>query len=312
MLSYFPTPLEDELLYSVLARYACDRSFKTSHAQRSILLGRPSLFITYDLPRRINYLTSILPPGCSHTADGFINLNTMFPFYSASLAPERVIAARQSMREEITRSTHRTWIKQFSSERISFLRYCPICFQEDVERHGFAFWHRSHHFPALDICTIHQVWLEDSEVSIRATKQEFVAAEAAIPMVCDARPLDLTDRDVAALLTLAKDAVWVLHKENLYIGAQIIRERYFNLLQVEESEFSKGVKWYYRNRPTLYDSYGEVVFDKLGLKLGNPPGRDWLRWLSEFERSASHQSLSTIIHLLILRFLGLSPANFSD
>ena len=44
------------------------------------------------------------------------------------------------------------------------LRYCPACVNRERSRFGEAYWHRSHQFPGVLICTEHKAWLEESEV----------------------------------------------------------------------------------------------------------------------------------------------------
>lgn len=50
----------------------------------------------------------------------------------------------------------------------SSLRYCPICYQEDMEMYGESYWHRIHQIPAVTICPKHQCQILYAQVPITA------------------------------------------------------------------------------------------------------------------------------------------------
>ena len=45
-----------------------------------------------------------------------------------------------------------------------YLRYCPLCVQEDEQLFGEPYWHREHQFPSLTVCVKHHVMLENGNV----------------------------------------------------------------------------------------------------------------------------------------------------
>ena len=36
-----------------------------------------------------------------------------------------------------------------------FLRYCPLCFKEDKQKYGEAYWHKAHQIRGVDVCNKH-------------------------------------------------------------------------------------------------------------------------------------------------------------
>ena len=52
------------------------------------------------------------------------------------------------------------------------MRYCPICYQEDLQLYGEPYWHRSHQLPDMQICTKHRCWLVDTDVTYNSARQQ--------------------------------------------------------------------------------------------------------------------------------------------
>lgn len=42
-----------------------------------------------------------------------------------------------------------------TSNQSAPLRYCPLCFKEDIENYGESYWHRIHQIPAVTVCPKH-------------------------------------------------------------------------------------------------------------------------------------------------------------
>ena len=102
------------------------------------------------------------------------------------------------------------------------LRYCPLCAEEDREKHGETYWHREHQIIGIDVCPKHGCFLKETGISLKAGHgRGFIPAETEVPedelaVVCnDERrkeftnyaakvfhmPVDLkTDVDIGALL----------------------------------------------------------------------------------------------------------------
>lgn len=52
------------------------------------------------------------------------------------------------------------------------MRYCPACYQEDLQLYGEPYWHRRHQLPDMQICTKHRCWLVDTDVAYNSTRQQ--------------------------------------------------------------------------------------------------------------------------------------------
>lgn len=97
MIPCFPTPLPDELLYSVCARYSERMQYSDKQFLNRELFGDKNIATVVDLPSHLSHLLSILPPGHGYTVDRLIDEHTLLPFYSPFLPLERVNRIREHM-----------------------------------------------------------------------------------------------------------------------------------------------------------------------------------------------------------------------
>lgn len=65
------------------------------------------------------------------------------------------------------------------------LRYCPLCFQEDMEKYGESYWHRLHQIPAVTICPKHhcQILYAQTPITTQSTSMLYCADEYTCPVV---------------------------------------------------------------------------------------------------------------------------------
>jgi len=95
-LAFFPAPYDDELLYSVAARY---HQWSTHAADKHTvrdLLGRQTLTAVFDLPGNLQEVCRNI--GSEHLAvNRVIDHHSMFPVYRPFLTPERIIQLEQAM-----------------------------------------------------------------------------------------------------------------------------------------------------------------------------------------------------------------------
>lgn len=177
MLTFFPTPYPDEILYSVFARYHVrvgNKSFKTTMKE---LLNSQTAVAILDLPCNIQNLVGNLPPLSQYSAEGIIQENTLFPFYSAFLPPERAKQIYNSMLGSRGGDIHsRAGIMASGISSNRYLKFCPRCASEDIQLYGEMYWHRIHQVPFL-LCPIHKIQLLDSKIPcIGINKHEYISA----------------------------------------------------------------------------------------------------------------------------------------
>ena len=137
MIGGFVDLYPDELLYSGMARYADWIDYPTKTAICQDLLGAKRVQPILDLPNRLNYLISVLPPGHQYTADGLIDHHTLLPFYAPFMPADRVERVRQIMCSD-DRSGLYAIIGLLPGKIPAFLtlRFCPVCADENRQHYG--------------------------------------------------------------------------------------------------------------------------------------------------------------------------------
>lgn len=306
MIACFPDPHPDELLFSVCARFDAAMIYPSTFTAVREMFGSTTASAAVDLPNRIEHLVgAILTPHC-YTADGFIDDNTLFPFYAPFVPPARALAVRGEMRG--SRSYHvyeRLGITADRMKQPAGLKFCPGCVLEDRRSVGETYWHRVHQAPGVEVCPHHSVFLEVSEAPWQNSRNRsgLVPAERVVHEG-PARPADQSVPTHAALLSLARGAEWLLKWRGKAPNGESLRNRYYSLL------LRGGVAYYngrIRSRELMEKFVGFYTAELLE-RLQCPvvdPDRNWI--LRLIRHSATGVVQHPLRHLLLMTFLGRTP-----
>ena len=154
--SFFPPPLPDESLYSLVARNRISVPYSNSHVSRSSFgyqdaLNPPSFLgqNSFNFYRRHSEFW--------RNERGFIRemtgYNLLAPFLTASVQGRLYKSLKGYVGNVIPMLRSHLF---FSNVDFSCLKYCPRCIIEDIELHGVAYWHRSHCIWIASQCWKHQ------------------------------------------------------------------------------------------------------------------------------------------------------------
>lgn len=162
MLTYFPTPYPGEWWYSVLCRYHV-RSGHAKHQttvkelfQGKSLSQMGAVFPNTTIPK----VLAQLPSGFLDIRDMVIQ-HTLFSYYTRCYRPdekEQILERLSLGKTEIITS-----IRLFADASKHFPRFCPLCWAEDRQRYGEAYWHIAHQIPLLMICPVHGCFLVEAD-----------------------------------------------------------------------------------------------------------------------------------------------------
>ncbi|HJR08574.1 MAG TPA: TniQ family protein [Pyrinomonadaceae bacterium] len=242
MISCFPDPHSDELLFSVYVRF--DATMPYLHRGIAIreMFGVEYAAAAIDLPNRIDHLIGSIVIKHNYTADGLVDDNTLYPFYAPFIPPERALAVRREMRESGTNHVYeRLGITAGRLKPPTYLKFCPECVSDDRRLCGETYWHRIHQVPGVEVCQHHSVFLEASAASWRTSKsrEEVMTAERAVHAMSP-RPLDPSNNTHTALLKLAEGAAWLLKWRGQALDSEVLLNRYYNLLLRRGLAFFNG------------------------------------------------------------------------
>ncbi|WP_026074656.1 TnsD family Tn7-like transposition protein [Brevibacillus massiliensis] len=302
MLVFFPTPYPDELLYSVCARYRKRTGDPSPKNLLQDLFGKNNVLASVDLPSHIGALVARLPVGSKITAERLIMDHTMYPFYSAFLPPRQAKSVLEAM---VSGSGKRIYAQagvMASSIRNSpTFRYCPLCFREDLERHGELYWHRMHHIPGWDICVKHGTWLNHSKVALRQTNKHVFAEPTE-----ENCPLDqvafITDSELLSHYRSIGNGIEALLTQRFPHRPLDWFQRHYEsrLRQKHYASPVSGKVDQAKLQRDFIQYYGNEFLGRLQSSL-----RGEFHWLAAMVRK-HRKSFFSLRHLLLMNFLGIS------
>lgn len=186
VIAYFPVPYQDELLYSVIARYAVHTARDNQKAVIREILSDSSATAIPDLPSHIDLLVSRIRQVYLTTAENVIFYHTLAPIYLPFLHPKNADLVIASMRSKSGGSIHtRAGISASMVKQPIFFRYCPLCVKQQIDSLGEPYWCRLHQIPGVNVCSLHECKLMESRIDYHAKhKHLFTAAIEAVQTGC--------------------------------------------------------------------------------------------------------------------------------
>lgn len=180
MITYFPQLYEDELLYSVFARYRMQSGSLTYRSTAEELFVNPKVrpdieFINQLKPEAVELLCR------DKSIEEVILKHTMACYYARFLSKEKRDEALKAVFRMEGSYSNLFSIPKIKSKRKKHLRYCPVCVKADRARYGESYWHRKHQIYGIDICYKHGCELIESPVlNSGKASPDFIPAESVI------------------------------------------------------------------------------------------------------------------------------------
>lgn len=211
MLTYFPVPYEDELLYSCIARYGCHTG--QAHNQKAVVRdvwGADSAVAIPDLPSHLQDFINNAGAVWQISIKELIAQFTLAPLYFPFLSAHQTRGVISSMGSEDGGGIHaRVGIVASRVPIPVYFRYCPQCFEEQLVELGEPYWRRMHQLPGIDVCIDHRCKLEDTIVPFHPKEKHHY--HAAI-IECHSR------QTLGVDLTYSEQRLIKYHKELLKIS----------------------------------------------------------------------------------------------
>lgn len=309
MIGFFPSAYPDELLYSICARYSDAVQYAYKKAVNEELFGsRATAHIS--LPCRLDHLVAQLPPSSTYRVDRIIDNHTLLPFYSPFISPARVKVIRANMKGSNTVKAHVTsGVGASSIQPPLWLRFCPVCAEEDKKRWGEYYWHRLHQLPGINVCAEHLTLLVDSAVRARS-KFDNDGYVSASQTIVPSRPtlLNPTNTLHSTLLEIASDATWLLCQRNLVPGFKVLYSCYLDLLASRDLVAVCGIPRCLALTKSFNRAYEPSLLKALQCDVDERKESVWIRnLLYDLTQDKIHHPLR---HLLLIRFLGHTVESF--
>ena len=165
MLGYFPRPYPDELLYSVIARYAVHNGICSSKKLVEELFLNRNAAAVVDFPGHLNTFVNQIAHLHPYTVDDWIQLHTLYPAYLPFVPPERAYQIIQSAKSNNANDIHtRMGVAAATISTPKYLRICKQCYIEQQWRYGESYWQRTFQLPGVVVCPIHSQPLSITDV----------------------------------------------------------------------------------------------------------------------------------------------------
>lgn len=307
MLSFFPNPYPDELLYSVLARYHVRSGNTSPKITQKELFGNINSTAIVDLSCNLNGLIKRLSNFPSYTVQDFIYFNTLYPIYAPFIPQERANLIVKAMKSKNGGTINtRLGVMASTVKKSKFLRFCPVCFEYDLRHYGEAYWHRIHQVPGVILCPKHNAFILNSSVYWHGlNKNEYIVANNENCKIYSYE-LNCSELEREKLLFLSQDIDWILNAKLKNNSMEWFYEKYINILI---SKKYATPKWRVHREAFVQDFcnyYGNNMLSLIQANIDMTSSQSWLIDMVRKPRKVFHP----IKHLLLINFLGLSAEAF--
>ena len=303
---FFPSMYEDELLYSVIARYHI-RSGNMNYSHTSTdIFGRKTVKSSVYMPSNISNLIKNLPENCCIDEIDLINNHTMFPFYTAFLSPDASNKISNSMMKDSGVDIYsRAGICASKISIPEYFKFCHKCMEEDLEKYGETYWHRIHQIQCVEVCPKHKTILQNSTVKINSYyKQEYIAADVKNCIID--KEVNYASDTIDKLYNLSKDIEYLLTSNFERRNIEWHRNNYINYMMDAGLATPKGRI----RQDKLVSEFKEFYGDEfLNLVQSNIEYKETSNWVSEICRKTRY-NVHPVRQLLFIRFLKLKLEDF--
>jgi Tn7-like transposition protein D/TniQ len=307
MLSFFPNPYPDELLYSLIARYHIRSGNLSPKITLQEIFNSQTTAATADLPSNLDALFENIKSISNYHVDDLIYKQTLFPFYKPFLPPERVTQVIKSMKAENGGDIHtRIGIMASSITMPRYFRFCPKCLEKDLENYGEPYWHRLQQIPGVLVCPNHRVYLQNSTVPLQGfNKHEYYPASLEnFPVLSNQK--NYSDDTLKRLCVLAHDIEWLINSNLPSQDVDWFYRQYKSLLINQGLANANGRVKLKQLLDDFIFFYGREMLDAVDSMVDYEDEFNWLLAIVRKHRKSFHP----IRHLLFIRFLTGSVAGF--
>lgn len=232
MMTFFPIPYKDELLYSIFARYHIRSGNVSNKATQKDIYGTDSITAIIYLPSHIYRIMDNLPIGHHYTPEYLITNHTLNPFYAAFLPSEHAAKVKESMIGDNGGSIYnRVGLMASSVKFNQYFKFCPKCVDEETYNLGELYWHRIHQIPGVLVCPEHYTPLYDSQVTVRVYNKHdyrFVTPESC---KIDYPEVNYPDDIMVKAINLAQDIDYLLNNKMENKSLEWFKGQYINRLK---------------------------------------------------------------------------------
>lgn len=153
--SFLPAFLPGETLYSLCARYHYSSGNRLAAKTSGQLFGVATAAMLHDFPAHLAAFETQTAGRLGDASAVALN-RTLLAFYVPYQPLVRITAAIEAMKSAgIGRLKFRFGLPSSRIGGAHPLKACPKCIREELDQHGFAYWHLIQQHPAVWLCAKH-------------------------------------------------------------------------------------------------------------------------------------------------------------
>jgi hypothetical protein len=230
MISFFPEPYKDEILYSLIARYHYYIKNNDLKDTLNEVFDTENTIATLEFPAKLYYLENALPKELGFSCEYFINNHTIFPVYEPFLPEKRKVEIQHTMKFEDGKGIKaKIGMIAGSIGKNENLIYCPICAENDINIYGEAYFHRLHQVEGVMVCPEHKCFLKKYNI-----KQNDVSRIRFIKFCPDNNDLQdinyIEDYKMLKLIDVANGVKYLLENCLVNYNMSKVHDKYIKLL----------------------------------------------------------------------------------
>lgn len=304
MMTFIPNFYEDELLYSGIARYHIRSGNLSTYNTLNDIYNKTKLSVSIFLPNNIDTLIKNMPKGCMYTSEYIINNHTLFPYYTAFSNKKVTEELFLKMKgESVGNNYAKIGIIASKIKLNEFLKFCPECMKEDIDKHGETYWHRIHQTPGVLVCPKHKILLQNSTVRTKMSRHArlFEASEENCIIESNIDKNLYTDKEIDILHSISKDVEYIYNNTIDKREAEWYQDNYINyLVKYNLASFNK-----YVNQKKLCQEinkyYGKLILENINCNISNIHNN----WATRNVQKNKFSD-SAIYNILFIKFLNVS------
>lgn len=304
---FFPTPYENELLYSILVRY-CIRSgnIKDIHNIEDIF-GKRSCIAIFEFASNLDFLFKNLPYGNELKIEEIINNHTIFPMYAHFLKEE---TANDILNEMMGEKGDRVYIKlgliSNTVKLNKYMMFCPKCLDENIDLYGESYWDRLHQIPGVFVCYKHKTLLYRSRELIRGGNRQRYIAQSKENCIIE-NSIVYSKEVLEKMFWMAEDVEKLFNRKIRYKDINFYKNKF--RAKLIEKGYARLNNFIFQKKlkSDFVDFYGEEYLNLLNSSVSHKERC----WLTDIFYKKEYNS-NPIRFLLLGRFLGITVEELLD
>ncbi|MDI7743465.1 TniQ family protein [Lysinibacillus fusiformis] len=175
MIGSFPNPYEDELIYSIFARFANRSANLSVRDTLGMFFNDHRSKLTPDFPSNLNEAVKQLSVFEYASFEYLLYNHTPINYFTNFLmtVDKNLIIneVKQKKSQNLQMSIGQV---AFTVKESNYFKYCPTCLKNDLVSLGESYWRLSHQLPSVMICSDHKEILHYSSVLYRNKNAQLV------------------------------------------------------------------------------------------------------------------------------------------